>query len=84
MIEGVLLFKPPIMEYLDGKVFLYIDFNEVIKRATIRDVPKYGEAFLEKYNIKYIPIQKRYLNEYEPEKHCDILVNNQDYFNPRL
>ena len=83
LIEGVLLFRPPIAEYLDGKIFLHIDFDEVMRRAEIRDAPKYGAGFLDKYITKYIPIQKRYLREYQPEKNCDIFIDNNDYFNPR-
>jgi len=84
LIEGVLLFRPPIAEYLQGKIFLHISFDEVMRRAEIRDVPKYGIEFLDRYKTKYIPIQKRYLREYEPEKNCDIFIDNNDYLNPRL
>jgi len=37
---------------------------------------------MDKYINKYIPVQKRYLDECSPEEHCDIIVNNQDYLNP--
>lgn len=84
LVEGVLLFRPPLIEYLDKKVYLHVDFEEVLKRAAARDVPKYGEAFLDKYKNKYIPIQKRYLQEYSPEAICDILVDNNDYMSPKL
>jgi len=84
LIEGVMLFRPPVSEYLDGRIFLHIDFDEVLKRAYSRDVPKYGESFMEKYKNKYIPAQKRYLEEYEPVKNCDIVVDNTDYLNPRI
>lgn len=84
LVEGVLLFRPPLAEYLDGKVFLYVDFDEVLRRAAIRDVPKYGEEFLQKYEKKYIPIQKRYLSEYKPEENCDIWVDNNDFTAPVL
>ena len=84
LIEGFLLFRPPMLEYLDGKIFLYIDFAEVIKRTTIRDVPKYGEQFIGLYHDLFIPTQKRYLNEFEPQKNCDIFIDNSDYNNPVL
>jgi len=84
LLEGTLLFRPPIGEYIEGKVFLHVDFEEMLKRATIRDVPKYGESFLEKYRLKYIPIQKRYIQEHKPKEQCDIFIDNNDYSNPRL
>jgi len=82
IIEGVLLLRPPLSEYIDVKVFLDVEFDEVLRRARKRDVPKYGEAFIQKYNDKYTPIQKRYLNEYRPEQNCDVLVDNNDYRSP--
>jgi phosphoglycolate phosphatase len=84
LVEGVLLFRPPITDYLDGRIFLHIGFDEMLKRARERDVPKYGEAFIQKYIDKYIPIQKRYLEEYTPEINSDILINNSDYSRPEI
>jgi phosphoglycolate phosphatase len=84
LIEGVLLFRKPMLEYLEGKIFLHIDFDEVIDRATLRDVPKYGIEFLQKYKDKYIPIQKLYLSEHTPEQISDIVINNNDYLNPTI
>jgi phosphoglycolate phosphatase len=84
LIEGVLLFRLPMLDYLEGKIFLDISFDEMLKRARERDVPKYGEAFMKKYEDKYIPIQKRYLKEYKPHLICDVLIDNSDYMNPRV
>lgn len=82
--EGVLLFREPLLSYLDGKVFLSIDFDEVLKRARERDVPKYGEEFLQKYVRKYIPIQEKYIKECEPMEISDIVIDNRDYMRPKL
>lgn len=40
LIEGVLIFREPLLQYLDATVYLHIDFDEVLKRDRIRDVPK--------------------------------------------
>lgn len=82
LIEGVLLFREPMLEYLEGKIFLHIDFEKVMERARVRDVPKYGQEFLQKYTNKYIPVQKLYLSEHTPEEKSDIIINNQDYARP--
>lgn len=84
LLEGVLLFRLPVSEYLDGKVFLHIGFDEMLERARIRDVPKYGAAFLEKYKNKYIPVQQRYIKEHRPHETCDILIDNSNYYHPLL
>lgn len=82
IVEGVLLYCEPLADYIDFKVFLDIDFEEVIRRATYRDVPKYGAEFLLKYHDKYIPIQKWYLSTCRPKSKSDIVVNNQDFKHP--
>lgn len=84
LVEGVLLFRPPLIDYFDAKIFLHIDFDEVIKRAEKRDVPKYGKNFLKKYIDKYIPIQKRYIDEWNPYQRADIVVNNNNYAQPEI
>lgn len=84
LIEGVLLFRPPLDHYFDMKIFIDISFEEVLRRARQRDVPKYGEAFLQKYDKKYIPVQKYYLNKFQPQAICDIVIDNEDYHHPKL
>ncbi len=82
ILEGVMLYRPPIIDLVDYKAFLDIGFDEVLKRAKKRDVPKYGENFLERYKQRYIPAQKKYLSEYNPTKTCDLLIDNNDYNKP--
>jgi phosphoglycolate phosphatase len=84
LIEGVLLFREPLLPYLDGKIFLTISFDEVLNRARVRDVPRYGEEFLNKYIYKYIPVQKRYLEEHKPMDVSDVIIDNTDYRKPVL
>ncbi|MCL2638925.1 MAG: hypothetical protein FWD48_11230 [Oscillospiraceae bacterium] len=84
LIEGFLLFRPPMSEYIDGRIFLHIEFEETLKRTAVRDVPKHGEWFIELTNDLFIPTQKRYLSEFEPHKNCDIFIDNNDYKNPVL
>ena len=77
IIEGVLLYRPPMNEYFDYRVFLDISFDTVLERARVRDVPLYGEAFLDKYRNKYIPIQQRYLSEHKPKEQSDMVIENE-------
>ncbi|SHI65982.1 HAD hydrolase-like protein [Lutispora thermophila] len=82
ILEGVLLYRPPISNLIDYKIFLDISFDEVLNRANIRDVPKYGVEFLDKYKERYIPAQKLYLQKYNPKKLCDMVIDNNDYNKP--
>ena len=82
--EGVFLFKAELSPYIDFKIFLDVPFEEVKKRAKERDVPIYGEGVLIKYDSKYLPAQRRYLNEFPPERTADLIIDNLDWEHPKI
>jgi uridine kinase/phosphoglycolate phosphatase-like HAD superfamily hydrolase len=84
IVEGTLLFREPIDRHFDYRIFLDIPFDEVIRRASTRDVPKYGAAIIDKYNSKYIPIQKKYFEANKPFERADVIVSNGNYRQPEL
>lgn len=84
IVEGVLLYRPPIDAYLDCRVFLHVPFAEVLRRAAQRDIPRYGPAYLARYRAKYIPVQRWYLLKYRPRERSHVVVDNTDYERPRL
>lgn len=84
LLEGVLLYRNPINKYFDYRIFLDISFDEVLKRAQKRDLPLYGEGIIEKYKNKYIPLQKRYINEHNPIKKSDLVIDNSDFTFPKI
>lgn len=43
---------------------------------------KYGDAILDKYVRKYIPVQRKYIEEWKPQENVDILICNEDYRRP--
>jgi uridine kinase len=75
LIEGSTLFRQPLLEYLDAKVFLEIDFLESIKRGLDREDYKYDTEILQKYKELYIPVQKRYKHDCRPEDICDVRID---------
>lgn len=82
LIEGVLLYRKPLIDYIDVKVFLDISFETMVQRAERRDVPLFGEEILQTYEKKYIPVQRRYLKEEQPKPASDFVIDNNDYSNP--
>lgn len=84
LLEGVLLFRPPLLDYLDYKIYLDISDDEILRRARERDVPRFGEAIYDKFITRYIPVQHRYVAECRPKEVSDIVVDNNDYGNPRI
>jgi phosphoglycolate phosphatase len=84
LLEGTLLFRAPVIDYLDAKIFLQISFCEALRRAKIRDVPRYGEEILEAYKTRYLPAQERYFRECRPAEIADAVINNSDWTVPKI
>ncbi|MBU8933285.1 MAG: HAD hydrolase-like protein [candidate division Zixibacteria bacterium] len=84
IVEGVLLYREPLDVFFDYRIFLQIDFDELLRRAEIRDVPKYGQEFLRRYHEKYIPVQEWYINKCSPMERSDLIIDNNDYKLPRI
>ena len=78
--EGVFLFRRDLAPYIDLKVFLNILFFESKKRAVVRD----PQAYVEKYDVKYLPAQQKYLTLYPPDQIADIFIDNSNWEYPRL
>jgi phosphoglycolate phosphatase len=84
ILEGVLLYRKPLDRYFDLRVFLDIPFSEVLRRAGERDASRFGPEFLTRYKTRYIPVQKRYLEDYSPRERSDMVIDNTDFANPRI
>ena len=84
LVEGVLLYREPIDKYFDLRIYLDISFDEVLNRASIRDGYLMGETVVEKYQQKYIPIQKWYIEKYQPMKKSAIIIKNDNYEKPEI
>jgi len=84
LLEGVFLFRPDIAHFLDLIIYLEIDEANVIARAQRRDAPIHGDAILEKYQTKYLPAQRAYLEEYPAEINADVIIDNNDWDDPNV
>ena len=78
ILEGVFLFRKELSPYIDYKVFIEIPFEESKRRAEIRDT----EETLRKYVEKYLPAQRRYLNEFPPQETADMIIDNSNWEYP--
>ncbi|MBN2074789.1 MAG: HAD hydrolase-like protein [Dehalococcoidales bacterium] len=76
LLEGVFLFRKEFSPYVNYYVYLDISFEECLKRGLERG----GEE--ERYQIKYIPAQKKYLVAYPPSEHADIIIDNSNWEYP--
>jgi len=84
LLEGVFLFRAEISQFLDLVIFLQVDESTVVERARLRDLPIQGEEVWRKYQKKYLPAQRAYLEEYPPERNAGIILDNNDWANPKV
>jgi uridine kinase len=86
LFDGVFLLRPALNDHWDFRVFIDIDFEEVVRRACQRDVGLFGsaEATAERYRKRYIPGQQIYLDTVRPKERADVIVENSDLTHPGL
>ncbi|MEW6036557.1 MAG: hypothetical protein AB1529_08150 [Candidatus Micrarchaeota archaeon] len=86
VMEGVFLFRPELASQWDLKVFLDVDFSTSLSRALKRDIYYLGseEGIRQMYEKRYIPGQKLYFAACNPKEQADILVDNNDFDNPKI
>lgn len=78
--EGVFLFRKELAPFIDYKVYLDIPFEESKRRAVIRD----NTASLAKYDVKYHPAQKAYIEDFNPAAQADLLIDNNNTEYPKI
>lgn len=70
----------------DFTIFLDVDFDITLKRDIKRTLEKNKNASIDeiskKFNERYKPGQKIYLNT-KPKQKATIVINNNDYNNPK-
>jgi uridine kinase len=86
--EGIFLLRPELLPYWDLKIFLDIDFETSVERASQRerDLELFGEvdAITARYRKRYVPGQKIYFQRCHPHESADILVDHHDLFDPKI
>ena len=84
--EGVMLFRPELINGFDYKIKIYTTPEVKLERAKVRDLQKFGsmETLVQKYTRRFLPGQALYRKLYEPLKSADVIVHNDDPSNPTL
>jgi len=82
--EGVFLLRPELRGSWDFSVFLRVDFGITVARAESRDLAMFGTAdeVRERYERRYVPGQRLYLDEACPESVADLVIDNSDFERP--
>lgn len=84
LFDGVFLLRPELREYWDFSIFLKVDFEVTVARAQTRDLYLFGtsEEVLERYQQRYVPGQKLYFAEANPEAHATVVIDNTNPAKP--
>lgn len=86
VVDGVFLAHPDLRAAWDVRVFVSITFDEVLRRALVRDVALFGSAaeVERRYRTRYLPGQRLYVEAERPAETADAVVDNNDPSSPTL
>ena len=86
LFDGIFMNRDELFDSWDLSIFLDVTFDTVLKRALERDIEFLGSKDIveKKYLNRYIPGEKIYLSKCKPMERANIVIDNNDYLNPRL
>jgi len=86
LFEGLFLFRREINDYWDLRILLDVSAEQSIARAVARDTGILGAAEIvkKKYELRYEPAWRIYVEAESPTTKADWIIDNEDICNPRL
>jgi uridine kinase len=86
LFDGVFLSRPELQAHWDLTIWLEVPFEVTMPRAVARDVTNGADADVTraKYERRYVPGQRLYLEQCRPRERADIVVDNTNFERPRI
>jgi uridine kinase len=86
LFDGVFLSRPELQASWDLTIWLDVPFEVTVERAVARDSRGGGDAALTraKYEDRYVPGQRLYLEQCRPRERADIVVDNSIFDRPQV
>jgi uridine kinase len=86
LFDGVFLLRPELRDYWEFMIFVEAAFAVTLGRAQQRDLALFGTAaeVTKRYEQRYIPGQRLYLEECRPKERATVVVENNDPWHPVL
>jgi uridine kinase len=80
LFDGVFLLRPELRDFWDFTHFVEAAFEVTLARAMRRDLALFGSAeeVRERYETRYIPGQKLYFEECQPQERAKAVIDNND------
>lgn len=84
LFDGVFLLRPELVDAWDFRVFVTVASEEIIRRARIRDAEVYGspDDAERRFRARYLPSQRHYRGTVRPAELADVVLDNDDPFQP--
>jgi uridine kinase len=86
LFDGIFLHRPELIPHWDFTSFVDSSFENVLHRALIRDRNLFGSTgeTRRRYEERYIPGQRIYLNACNPAGVADVVFVNNEFERPEL
>ena len=84
LLEGIHMYREPLIDFFDLKIYLYMDEQEALHRALVRDIYLGEEQKVNEFVRKHIPAQKMYSAKHLPIEESDFAVDNTNHRRPKL
>ena len=86
--DGVFLFRPELNDLWDYRIFVSVDLEVAYQRATERDTGrpwvKRRDWLRHRYEVRYIPGERIYLEKVDPIRLADAVFENTNPLAPQL
>jgi uridine kinase len=86
VVDGIFLQRPELADLWDATVWVEADLGAAAERALQRDRVRIDsvEAELERYRLRYLPAQRRYMEEERPHERATFVLRNTELDEPEL
>ena len=85
--DGVFMQRPELDDLWDATVFVETDLDVAAARGAQRNLGVWTDdldATHERYRVRYMPAQRRYIDEHRPHERADFVLNNTALDEPSL
>jgi uridine kinase len=86
VVDGIFLQRPELADLWDATVWVEADLDQAAERALERDLVRIDsvDAELERYRLRYLPAQRRYIEEQRPQDRATFVLRNGWLDEPEL